>query len=67
LRSWLKALAGLGIGPYRRWGLSPRPENIGRPGLAGLTRTMAKAGQAGKRLHQQEPAGSHAGRAALRI
>jgi hypothetical protein len=27
-----KALAGLGLGhPYRRWGLSPRPENIGRP------------------------------------
>jgi hypothetical protein len=27
-----KALAGLGFGyPYRRWGLSPRPENIGRP------------------------------------
>jgi hypothetical protein len=19
------------FGPYRRWGLSPRPENIGRP------------------------------------
>jgi hypothetical protein len=26
-----KALAGLGFRPYRRWGLSPRPENIGRP------------------------------------
>jgi hypothetical protein len=27
-----KALAGLGlVHPYRRWGLSPRPENIGRP------------------------------------
>jgi hypothetical protein len=28
-----KALAGLGsLSLYRRWGLSPRPENIGRPG-----------------------------------
>jgi hypothetical protein len=27
-----EALAGLGlVHPYRRWGLSPRPENIGRP------------------------------------
>jgi len=27
-----KALAGLGfVYPYRRWGLSPRPENISRP------------------------------------
>ena len=28
-----KALAGLGFRLYRRWGLSPRPENIGRPGM----------------------------------
>ena len=28
-----KALAGLGLRPYRRWGLSPRPENIGRSGM----------------------------------
>jgi hypothetical protein len=27
----MKALAGLGLHPYRRWGVSPRPENIGRP------------------------------------
>jgi hypothetical protein len=27
-----KALAGLGlVHPYRRWGITPRPENIGRP------------------------------------
>ena len=27
-----KALAGLGLSTlYRRWGFSPRPENIGRP------------------------------------
>jgi hypothetical protein len=30
-----KALAGLGQNrPYRRWGLSPRPENIGLAGMA---------------------------------
>src|ERR1700748_3379914 len=26
-----RAWASLKGGPYRRWGLSPRPENIGRP------------------------------------
>ncbi|SPP92330.1 protein of unknown function [Bradyrhizobium vignae] len=36
---------GLGpFGPYRRWGLSPRPENIGRPGLSDLAGTMPPVG-----------------------
>ncbi|CDX29894.1 hypothetical protein MPLA_1390166 [Mesorhizobium sp. ORS 3359] len=30
-----KALAGLGRDPYRRWGLSPRPENINDGGMEG--------------------------------
>src|ERR1700719_2605356 len=37
-----KALAGLGCRPYRRWGISPRPENIGRPEWANLSATMAE-------------------------
>src|SRR5215475_4969736 len=42
---WDKALAGLGLDdPYRRWGLSPRPENIGRPGLNGLEGNMTAGG-----------------------
>jgi hypothetical protein len=33
-----KALAGFGsCDPYRRWGLSPRPENIGSPIWAACT------------------------------
>jgi hypothetical protein len=43
-----KALAGLGFRPYRRWGISPRPENIGRPEWANLPETMAEARDASK-------------------
>jgi hypothetical protein len=32
----------LGFRPYRRWGISPRPENIGRPEWANLPATMAE-------------------------
>src|SRR5215475_12500719 len=42
--SWRKrALAGLGLNhPYRRWGISPRPENIG---LAGMAKPVPKYDQ----------------------
>jgi hypothetical protein len=43
-----KALAGLGFRPYRRWGISPRPENIGRPEWANLPETMAEGRDASK-------------------
>ena len=35
---------------YRRWGLSPRPENIGCPVLGNLTGTMTNGRGASKRL-----------------
>jgi hypothetical protein len=36
---------GLGLRhPYRRWGLSPRPENIGRPEWTTCLQNMTKAG-----------------------
>src|ERR1700692_3352705 len=43
-----KALAGLGFRPYRRWGISPRPENIGRPEWANLPGIMAEGRDASK-------------------
>src|SRR5215475_3486885 len=56
---WDKALAGLGlIDPYRRWGLSPRPENIGRPGLNGLQTNMTAVGRRSKRLPAPETHGA---------
>src|SRR5689334_22816993 len=42
------------LDPYRRWGLAPRPENIGRP--AGRPdRTMPKRGCASKRHFTPNP------------
>jgi len=38
----------LGFRPYRRWGISPRPENIGRPEWANLPETMAEGRDASK-------------------
>src|SRR5215469_3874911 len=49
--------------PYRRWGLSPRPEN--RPfGIKRPLTTMTKRRAAGKRLCHREPACAHAASAA---
>jgi hypothetical protein len=50
-----KGARGLGLSSlYRRWGLSPRPENIGRP--AGRPEgNMANGGDPGKRLGHVRP------------
>jgi hypothetical protein len=55
---------GLGlVHPYRRWGISPRPENIGRPVLSGLNTSMAKGGGASKGPSRGNLHVPHAGRA----
>src|SRR3954464_8666339 len=46
--------------PYRRWGLSPRPENISRPAWAALRATMPGRPGAGKHLWHGESGCPHA-------
>src|SRR3954471_7130092 len=61
---------GLGLlHPYRRWGLSPRPENISRPAWAALRATMPGRPGAGKHLwhgNQHVPMPPNQARAAAR-
>jgi hypothetical protein len=46
--------------PYRRWGLSPRPENIGRSGMERPDWNYKARFSAGKRLKHAETACPHA-------
>ena|ERR1700752_2064213 len=58
---------GLGRRPYRRWGLSPRPENIGRPGMDRPAWNYKARFPAGKGLWHAETACPYARKSNLGV
>src|SRR4051812_5474396 len=58
---------GLGpFGPYRRWGLSPRPENIGRPPRTAWRELCPRRGAPASAIQERKAHIRHDGRAIAR-